>query len=227
MAAERLILLLFSTVFLYLLQTLIKFLHKVWWRPVQLQAKMSSQGIRGPPYRFPHGNTKEISYMRTQSMQKPMAISHDIFPRIQPHVYAWTKAYECQLFVTEPELIKEILMNRDGTFPKIDMDGYAKKLLGEALITNEGEKWAKIRKLANHTFHAESLKRMVPKMSSSVEEMLERWKNYEGKEIDVFKEFGLLTTEVISRTAFGNRYVDGKHIFEMVAKLTALTVRNI
>ncbi|KAL0408765.1 UNVERIFIED_CONTAM: cytochrome [Sesamum radiatum] len=198
---------------------------------------MSSQGIRGPPYRFPYGNTKEISHMRTQSMEKPMAVSHDIFPRIQPHVYAWTKAYgknflnwhgsECQLFVTEPELIKEILMNRDGVFPKIDMDGYAKKLLGEALITNEGEKWAKIRKLANHTFHAESLKRMVPKMSSSVEEMLERWRNYEGKEIDVFKEFGLLTTEVISRTAFGNRYVDGKHIFEMVAKLTALTVRNI
>ncbi|KAK4423664.1 cytochrome [Sesamum alatum] len=198
---------------------------------------MSSQGIRGPPYRFPHGNTKEISYMRAQSMEKPMPISHEIFPRIQPHVYAWTKAYgknflnwhgsECQLFVTEPELIKEILMNRDGAFPKIDMDGYAKKLLGEALITNEGEKWAKIRKLANHTFHAESLKRMVPEMSSSVMEMLERWKNYEGKEIDVFKEFGLLTTDVISRTAFGNRYVDGKHIFEMVAKLTALTVRNI
>ncbi|KAL0296818.1 UNVERIFIED_CONTAM: cytochrome [Sesamum radiatum] len=149
MAADRLILLLFSTVFLCLLQTLIKFLHKVWWRPVQLQAKMSSQGIRGPPYRFPHGNTKEMSYMRTQSMQKPMAISHDIFPRIQPHVYAWTNAYgknflnwhgsECQLFVTEPELIKEILMNRDGAFPEIDMDGYAKKLLGEALITNEGE----------------------------------------------------------------------------------------
>lgn len=38
------------------------------------------------------------------------------------------------------------------------MEGYAKKLLGEALITNEGEKWAKVRKLANHTFHAESLK---------------------------------------------------------------------
>ncbi|XP_011070908.1 cytochrome P450 CYP749A22 [Sesamum indicum] len=237
MAVDRLILLFFSTMLLYLLQTLIKFLHKVWWGPVQLQAKMSSQGIRGPPYRFPHGNTKEISYMRTQSMEKPMAISHDIFPRIQPHVYAWTKAYgknflnwhgsECQLFVTEPELIKEILMNRDGAFPKMDMDGYAKKLLGEALITNEGEKWAKIRKLANHTFHAESLKRMVPKMSSSIEEMLGRWKNYEGKEIDVFKEFGLLTTEVISRTAFGNRYVDGKHTFEMVAKLTALTVRNI
>lgn len=131
------------------------------------------------------------------------------------------------LFVTEPELIKEVLSNKEDIYPKMDMEGYAKKLLGEALITNEGEKWAKVRKLANHTFHAESLKRMVPEMSESVAEMLERWKEHEGKEFDVFKDFGLLTTEVISRTAFGSSYMEGKHIFEMVAKLTAITVKNL
>lgn len=65
---------------------------------------------------------------------------------------------KAQLFVTEPELIKEILSNKEDAYPKMDMEGYAKKLLGETLITNEGEKWAKIRKLANHTFHSESLK---------------------------------------------------------------------
>lgn len=65
---------------------------------------------------------------------------------------------EAQLFVTEPELIKEILNNKDDAYPKMEMEGYAKKLLGDAIITNEGEKWAKIRKLANHAFHANSLK---------------------------------------------------------------------
>ncbi|KAL2471858.1 Cytochrome [Abeliophyllum distichum] len=210
--------------------------NQVWWTPIRLQAMMKSQGIRGPPYRFPHGNTKEISKMKSQSMGKPMEMSHSIFPRIQPHVYSWTKTYgmnflnwhgsQAQLFLTEPELIKEVLMNRKGFYPKMDMEGYAKKLLGEALITNEGEKWAKIRKLANHTFHAESLKSMVPEMSSSVEMLLERWKDHVGEEIDVYKEFGLLTTEVISRTAFGSSYVEGGHIFEMVAKLTEITVRN-
>lgn len=68
---------------------------------------------------------------------------------------------------------------------------------------------------------------MVPEMSSSVAAMLERWRASEGEEIDVFKEFGLLTTEVISRTAFGSSYMEGKHIFEMMAHLTALTVRNV
>ncbi|KAH6837683.1 hypothetical protein C2S53_018946 [Perilla frutescens var. hirtella] len=230
-------------VFMLILSTilcffLIRFLHTVWWTPTQLRARMKSQGIRGPPYKFPNGNIKEISYMRSQSMDKPlMDISHDLFPRLQPHVYAWTKAYgsnficwhgsECQLFVTEPEAIKEILMNKDGAFPKMEMKSYAKKLLGEALITNEGEKWAKVRKVANHTFHADNLKSMVSEMSSCVTMMLKKWEDYGGKEIDVFKEFGMLTTEVISRTAFGSSYMDGKHIFEMVANLTALTARNL
>ena len=71
------------------------------------------------------------------------------------------------------------------------------------------------------------LQSMIPDMSASVEIMLERWRHYEGKEIDVFKEFGALTTEVISRTAFRSSYLEGKHIFEMVAKLTAITVSNL
>lgn len=68
---------------------------------------------------------------------------------------------------------------------------------------------------------------MVPEMSSSVETMLEKWKQFEGREVDVYKEFGLLTTEVISRTAFGSSFGEGKHIFDMVAKLTKITVKNV
>ncbi|KAL1807078.1 hypothetical protein ACET3Z_030146 [Daucus carota] len=208
----------------------------LWW--LLLVAKIAHLSVTWHlSYSFPHGNTKVISAMRSQSMGYPMGISHDMFPRIQPHVYLWTKMYgrnfinwhgpEAQLFVTEPDLIKEILNNKEDAYPKMKMQGYAKKLLGDAMITNEGEKWAKIRKLANHTFHANSLKGMIPEMSTSVEIMLERWRDYEGKEIDVHKEFGTLTTEVISRTAFGSSFADGKHIFDMVAKLTAITVRNI
>lgn len=76
------------------------------------------------------------------------------------------------LFVTEPELIKEILANKEDAYPKMDMEGYAKKLLGEALITNEGEKWAKVRKVANHTFHAESLKVRLRALQISLSHLL-------------------------------------------------------
>nr|XP_048318783.1 cytochrome P450 CYP749A22-like isoform X1 [Ziziphus jujuba var. spinosa] len=57
---------------------------------------------------------------------------------------------------------------------------------------------------------------MTPAMVTAVEIMLESWKSYEGQEMEVYEEFRLLTSDVISRTAFGNNYQNGKNIFEML-----------
>lgn len=65
---------------------------------------------------------------------------------------------QAQLVVTEPELIKEILNDKEGAFPKREPEAYMKKLLGDGIITTLGEKWFNLRKLSNHAFHAESLK---------------------------------------------------------------------
>lgn len=64
---------------------------------------------------------------------------------------------------------------------------------------------------------------MHSEMIASTETMLERWKIHEGEEVEVFEEFRLLTSEVISRTAFGSSYVEGKNIFDMLLKSSALT----
>lgn len=67
---------------------------------------------------------------------------------------------------------------------------------------------------------------MFPDMVASAETMLERWRNYEEKEIEVFEEFRLFTSEVISRTAFGSSYLEGQNIFEMMMKLAFLLSKN-
>lgn len=68
---------------------------------------------------------------------------------------------------------------------------------------------------------------MVPAMVDSVDLMLERWKGAEGKEVEVFEEFRFLTSEVISRTAFGSSYEEGRHIFQMISQLLTITSRNL
>jgi len=66
---------------------------------------------------------------------------------------------QAQLVITEPELVKEVLLNRDKTYPKTGSKDFAKKIVGDGLASIPGgEKWAKKRKLANHAFHGESLK---------------------------------------------------------------------
>ncbi|XVF56594.1 hypothetical protein PTKIN_Ptkin06aG0133500 [Pterospermum kingtungense] len=206
----------------------LKFLHEYWWTPLRIQHRLSLQGIKGPPYKFIHGNNKEIIKMKQEALSKPMpTLSHDIFPRVHPQIYSWINLYEA-------ELVKELLRSSEREFPKRtsrerkkNENEFVLKMIGDGLVTSQGEKWAKQRKLANHAFHGESLKSMSPAMIASVETMLERWKQYEGKEIDVFEEFRLLTSEVISRTAFGSSYSDGKKIFDMLLKLSVLTNRNL
>ncbi|CAL5431032.1 unnamed protein product [Camellia sinensis] len=226
-----------SFVCLYVFLVLIKLFHKLWLNPIHVQRVLASQGIRGPAYKFIHGNTKEMLRMRTESMSRPMDLSHQIFARLQPHLHSWLKIYgknfftwngpKAQLVITESKFAKEILKNKEKAYPQLKTEGYLKKLLGNSLVTSDGEKWSKLRKLANHTLHAESLKNMVPAMISSVEMMLERWKQHECEEIEVFEEFRILTSQVISMTAFGSSYLEGKDIFEMLTKLGIITSRNV
>ncbi|KAL5854171.1 hypothetical protein ACOSQ4_003973 [Xanthoceras sorbifolium] len=228
----------FLCLLLVLVVRLISFIYRMWWRPIRIQSQMRSQGIKGPSYKFIHGNNKEIMDMRQQVMMSstPMELSHhDIFPRIQPHIYSWIKLYgknfliwngpQPQLVVTEPELIKDILNNKEKSYPKREAKFYEKKLLGEGLLTAHGDKWAKQRKLAN-AFHAESLKRIIPTMITAVEGMLERWRSHEGREIEVLHEFMVLTSEIISRTAFGSNYLEGKNTINMIQKMGSIISQN-
>ncbi|KAL5569322.1 hypothetical protein UlMin_025897 [Ulmus minor] len=221
-----------------LLALILKIFHKLWWAPIRIQKLMNLQGIKGPSYRFFHGTSKEQLSMGKEARAKPiMGLSHNIFPKLQPHVHCWTKLYgknylqwfgpQAQMVITEPELIKEILNNKEKAYPKPKKSEFLQKIFGDGLSAAEGKKWVKKRKLANHAFHGESLKSMIPAMIESVESMLEKWKSHVGKEIDVYEQFRFLTAEVISKTAFGSSFLEGKTIFEMLEKLTLLATRNI
>lgn len=61
--------------------------------------------MKGPPYRFLHGNTKEIYNMRNEIMSSPMELSHQMLARIQPHVYSWIKLYGKIYMLLKPSRI--------------------------------------------------------------------------------------------------------------------------
>ncbi|KAL4184717.1 hypothetical protein AMTRI_Chr10g226900 [Amborella trichopoda] len=267
--------------FMFLVFKLVEFAVKIWWIPLTLTKFMEKQGIRGPPYKFLHGNNKEVGLMVMESSAKPMDFSHDIFPRVQPHFYSWIKIHgsvllcwlgpKPQLIVTDPELIREILNNKRGDFQKPKKNSIVKRLLGDGLVSANGEKWVRHRKLANKAFNGESL-RVTPlslslflymglrifiytdleqqvdkgenletffasqarveegvlsKMVISVEEMISRWRDYEGRDTEISGEFRVLTLDVISRTAFGSSYLQGKNMFDLLAKLGKIVASNV
>ncbi|KAH9761949.1 cytochrome P450 734A1 [Citrus sinensis] len=79
----------------------------------------------------------------------------------------------------------------------------------------------------------ENLKLLVPVVAKSVTDMLDKWvamSKSGSVEVEVSEWFQLLTEDVITRTAFGSSYEDGKAIFRLQAQqmeLAAETFRKV
>lgn len=66
---------------------------------------------------------------------------------------------------------------------------------------------------------------MVPMAAQSVIEMLEKWMEMSDSgevEVEVSEWFQTLTEDIITRTAFGSSYEDGKAIFRLQAQQMVL-----
>nr|GMD35038.1 cytochrome P450 CYP72A219-like [Ipomoea batatas] len=141
------------------------------------------------------------------------------FPKVEgKNCYVWMGPMP-MVFIRDPELVKEVL-NKHDLFQKPRNNPLGRKLV-RGLASYEKEQWAKHRRLLNPAFYSEKLKLMQPAFLLSCSEMLSKWEGIvHGKgsscEVDVCPDLQALTCDVISRTAFGSSYEEGKRIFELL-----------
>ncbi|KAF8400696.1 hypothetical protein HHK36_013996 [Tetracentron sinense] len=223
--------------FLLVLVFLLKVVDLLWWRPRRIEEHFSKQGIKGPPYRFFIGNVKELVGLMLKASSQPMPLSHNILPRVLSFYHHWKKIYEewlnagatflvwfgptARITVSDPDLIREIFTLKSEFYEKNESHPLVRQLEGDGLLSLKGEKWAHHRKIITPTFHMENLKLLLPVMGKSVVEMLDKWSAMSASgevEIEVSDWFQTLTEDVITRTAFGSSYEDGKAIFRLQAK---------
>lgn len=149
----------------------------------------------GPPEIFPY--RLALSFISNplptiiEIVQRYGDISHFKFgPKL--HVY----------LVNNPNLIENILVRDNKYFIKSPGLQLAKRVIGNGLITNEGESHMIQRKIISSAFSKEKIKNYGEIIvKDCIEYVKENWKD--GMEINIHKEMTKLTLSIISKILFG------------------------
>ncbi len=110
------------------------------------------------------------------------------------------------VLLTNPDAIRHVLVENHKNYVKSRNYDGLKIILGQGLVTSEGETWRKQRKLMQPAFHRERIQSFVRAMSECTRDMLARWEKE--TQLDVHKEMSKLTFRVVGR-ALLSRELEG------------------
>lgn len=150
------------------------------------------------PKAFPGKHFLELQRDRLGFLQRAVAECGDV-TRISMgvgHVFV----------LTHPDDIRDVLLTNKRNFIKGRGLQRAKRLLGEGLLTNEGESHLRQRRLAQPAFHRERIAAYAQIMSAYADRAQKDWKP--GEQIDVAREMMELTLAIAGKTLL-NADVEG------------------
>jgi cytochrome P450 len=102
--------------------------------------------------------------------------------------------------VNRPEWIRDILVTHQSNFVKSRMLERAKVLLGEGLLTSEGEFHTRQRRLVQPAFHRDRMAHYGAEMVACAVRARDQWQP--GMVIDIAAEMPRLTLAIVGRTLF-------------------------
>ncbi|CAN6176342.1 unnamed protein product [Urochloa humidicola] len=213
------------------------------WRPYAASRRLRAQGLRGPGYRFYSGNLGDIKRLHAEGDGLTLDVNdHDIIPMVQPHLRKWISQYgrtfvywtgaRPNLCVSDVNVVKQVLSDRTGLYPKNLANPHVSRLVGKGLVFTDGDDWKRHRKVVHPAFSMDKLKMMTATMSNCARSMLSDWEAQLAAkggvvEVELGSRFEELTADVISHTAFGSSYVQGKQVFEAQRELQFLAFSTL
>jgi cytochrome P450 len=102
--------------------------------------------------------------------------------------------------LSHPDLIEYVLVEKDRNFTKTKILKRNSRLLGEGLLTSQGEFWRRQRRLAQPAFHRKIINAYGEVMTNFAERSLESWRA--GQTVDVHEEMTRLTLEIVAKCLF-------------------------
>ena len=107
---------------------------------------------------------------------------------------------QAAFFLNHPDLIRDLLVVNAHKFKKGRALQRAKRLLGEGLLTSEGEAHLRQRRMIQPAFHRQRIAEYAKAMVAYGEQMRDEWQTGEVRDID--REMMRLTLQIVGKTLF-------------------------
>lgn len=105
--------------------------------------------------------------------------------------------------INHPELIQDVLVTHHRSFVKSRALQVARRLLGDGLLTSEGELHLRQRRLVQPAFHRQRMAAYSQVMASRAEQTAERWQELgNGAAVDMAQEMMRLTLAIVGKALF-------------------------
>lgn len=119
-----------------------------------------------------------------------------------PDISNWRVLHLNIVQLTDPKLVRCVLQTNQKQYKKSSQYESLKLILGEGLVTSEGEMWKKQRKLIQPVFHKEYIFSLFSDMLACTNEMIGEWKENLKSEtvIDMSEEMMKITLQIIGKT---------------------------
>lgn len=130
----------------------------------------------------------------------PLSMMHGAFESYGPIVrfkFAWIN----YTLVADADAAHHVLVSNAKAYRKSPNYDGLKLLLGQGLLTSEGEFWKRQRKLAQPAFHRDRLAGFVEVMAACTEDMLREWRvRPSATGFDLHREMMRLTLRIVGKT---------------------------
>lgn len=130
-----------------------------------------------------------------------------------------------EVLVSHPDLVEQVLVSQQRLFAKGRALQESRRVLGEGLLTSEGEVHLSHRRLIQPLFHQRAIGAYADEIVAVAERVQAGWRD--GAELDLHAELMQLTLAIVSRTVFdADIQVDAREVGEaMTAVLEILSHR--
>ncbi len=153
-------------------------------------------------YRFPPGLKLNLPFYLLRRFFKPgnPIVLFEHLAKTYGHIAHYRLGGAHNVFINEPEFIHEILIRQPQNFIKERTQRRMKILLGEGLITSDGETHRRQRRIAAPAFHRQRIQAYGGMMVDRAAAMCAQWQA--GQPFDIASQMMQLTLQIVARTLF-------------------------